>query len=626
MSEPSPTAAETTPAGGTFSFDAEVRQLLDLVIHSLYSDRDIFLRELISNASDALDRARVEGLARPELRAGEGEPGVSITVDADAGTLTLSDNGVGLTAEQAKKALGTIAHSGTKAFAELLKAQGRGGEHNLIGQFGVGFYSALMVADRVEVRSLSAEPDAEAIVWSCDGSTTFQITPGERATRGTDIVLYLREDSKEYLDADRIRGVVQKHSRYVGYPIKLGEEQLNEPQVLWTKNPAEVTEEEHKRFYKQVSGDWADPAVTLHVRADAPIQYSALLYIPERAPHDLNHVNGRRPLKLYARKVLILDEARELLPDWLRFVRGVADCEDLQLNVSREMVQKTPVVEKLRKALTSRLIKRLETFAKDDNDGYLRFWKEFGPTLKEGVHHDSDNREKLVKLCRFNTTRHDDGEGLVSLEELIAAMPEGQDTIWYLTGPDRETCARSPHLEQLRKKNVEVILLTDAIDEWFVQSVTEHQGKTWKSAARGAQEADEAEDAPKPTLDAGLTGWLNGLFAGSVKEVRASSRLTESPSVLVDDDWGLGANMERILRGVQKDLPTSRRILEINPDHPMVKALGRLQEEGRAEEAAPLAHLLLDQARLVEGDVSDPAGLVQRLRALSELAAKGLGV
>lgn len=606
----------------SYGFNAEVRQLLDLVIHSLYSDREIFLRELVSNASDALDRARVLSLSNPDLRPAEGAPGVRVALDKEASTLTLSDNGVGLTEAQAIEHLGTIARSGTRAFAELLKAQGQQAQHSLIGQFGVGFYSALMVAERVEVHSLSAEPDAAPIVWSCDGSTTFTVRPGTRTSRGTDVVLHLREDAVEYLDEDRVREVVQKHSRYVGYPIWLGEEQLNEPQVLWTRSPSEVKDDEYKAFYKQVSGDWADPALWMHVQADAPIQYNAILYLPERAPFDLNYQNGRRQLKLYARKVLILDEARDLLPDWLRFVRGVVDSEDIQLNVSRELVQKTPLLAQVRKQLTSRLVKRLVSFAKDQPTEYEAWWREFGTVIKEGVHADGEHREKLLKICRFNSTRHADAQGQVSLEQYLAAMPEGQDTIWYLTGPDRETCARSPLLESLKQKGWEVLLLTDAVDEWMVQAVREYEGKPLRSVARGDLKVDAAE-AP---LEEGLHTWLKDLFQGEVREVRASKRLTESPSVLVDDDYALGANMERILRSVQKDVPTSQRVLELNPEHPMVRAVGRLREQGRATEAEPLARLLLDQARLVEGQVGDPAGLLARLGALSRLAAQALGV
>ena len=606
----------------SFGFDAEVRQLLDLVIHSLYSDREIFLRELISNASDALDRARLSGLSRSDLRPAEGEPGISLSLDEAAGTLTISDNGIGLTGEQARKALGTIAHSGTKAFAQAIREQGQGDVSRLIGQFGVGFYSALMVADHVEVRSLSAEPDAEPIVWACDGSTTYTLRAGDRATRGTDIVLKLREDCREYLDEGKIRDIVRKHSEFVPYPIHLGEDQLNQPRALWTRPASEISEDEYKSFYKHLSGDWADPALWMHVSADAPIQYRALLYLPTHPPYDMNYVDGRRVVRLYAKRVLIEEEARKLLPDYLRFVRGVVDSEDLQLNVSRELVQKTPLVEKIRKQVTTRLLKRLGEHAKDHAEDYKGFWRDFGAVLKEGLHSDSDNRDKLLELARFNTTQCADKDGLRSLAEYVESMVEGQDAIWYLTAPDWETASRSPHLEAFRKRGWEVLLLTDPIDEWAVQAVTNYKDKPLKSVARG--DLDLEKDEVK--LDEGLSGWLNGLLGGEVKEVRTSGRLTDSPSVLVDDPHGISANMERLLRSMQKDMPPTQRILEVNPAHPWVKALERLHTDGRDGEAEPLARLLLDQAQLSEGTVKDPVALVQRLRALGDLAAKGLGV
>ncbi|MCB9742338.1 MAG: molecular chaperone HtpG [Alphaproteobacteria bacterium] len=620
--------AEDTPSQEprTLGFTAEVRQLLDLVIHSLYSDREIFLRELISNASDALDRARFLTLSRPELRAAEGEPQITITADAEAGTLTITDNGIGLTAEEAVEHLGTIARSGTKAFAQAMEEDEREEKvdaSTLIGQFGVGFYSALMVAERVEVRSLSGEPEAEAILWSCDGSTDYHIGPGERETRGTDVVLHLREDAKEYLEADRLQEVVQRHSRYVGYPIYVGEEQVNEPKALWTRDPSELEDDDYKGFYKQLTGDWADPATWAHIRADVPMQYRALLFIPSQAPMDLNYVDGKRVMKLYARRVLIDEEARKLLPDYLRFVRGVVDSEDIQLNVSREMVQKTPLFDKLGKQLTGKVLRHLRDLAKKDPEEYTALWRDFGTVLKEGLHSDADQRKRLLELARFYSTRAND-DSLVSLQEYVEAMPEGQDTIWFLTGPDLATARRSPHLEAFKKKGWEVLLMVDPVDEWVVQSIHAFEETPLKSVARGELELDEEEEAKE--LDEDFIGWLNGLLAGEVKEVRASNRLTNSASVLVDDEWGLSGNMQRILASVQKGMPPSMRILEVNPSHPMVEALANLHAQGRASEAEPLGRLLLDQAQLAEGVVSDPGKLLERMRALGNMAARGLGL
>ena len=604
----------------THTFDAEVRQLLDLVIHSLYSDREVFLRELISNASDALDRARVEGL-KTELRAAADEPAIDIRIDPVESTITVEDNGIGLSADEAVEHLGTIAHSGTKAFAKALE---EGTQHDLIGQFGVGFYAALMVAEHLTVDSLSAQPEVEAVRWSCDGSTQYTIDASERAHRGTSVTLKLKEDAFDFLDEETLKEVIKRHSEFVRYPIRLNGEQVNEPKALWVRQPSEVSDDEYKDFYRHVTGDWGEPATWKHIHADAPCQYKAVLYIPALAPKDLNYPDGKRPLRLYARRVLIEEEARALLPEYLRFVRGVVDSEDLKLNVSREMVQQTASVKKLGDALVSQVLRHLKKLAKSDPEEYQQIWKSYGTALKEGIHNDTKRRDKLVELARFDSTRFDSA-GQVSLAEYVEAMPEGQDTIWFLTGPDRATVARSPLLEGFRKKGWEVLLLTDPVDEWMVSSVPEYEGKKLESGARGELDLDD-EDEAETVLDEDMVGWLNGLLSGQVKSVRTSNRLTDSASVLVDDTGDIGSNMARILRQVNKDLPTTMRILEINPTHPMVRTLQRLHESGRNTEAEPIALLLLDQARLVEGQVEDPVALVQRLQTLSRLAAQALGV
>lgn len=604
----------------THTFDAEVRQLLDLVIHSLYSDREVFLRELISNASDALDRARVAGLSG-ELRATADEPAIDIRIDPVESTITVEDNGIGLTAEQAVEHLGTIAHSGTKAFAKALE---EGVEHDLIGQFGVGFYAALMVAENVVVDSLSATPETEAMQWVCDGSTEFTVSEGTRATRGTSVTLKLKEAAFDFLDPETLKAVIKRHSEFVRYPIRLDGEQVNEPTALWVRKPADVSDEEYTAFYKTVTGDWGEPATWKHIHADAPCQYKAVLFIPALAPQDLNYPDGKRPLRLYARRVLIEDEARALLPEYLRFVHGVVDSEDLQLNVSREMVQQTHAVKQLGDALVSQVLRHLKKLAKSDEDEYAEIWKSYGTILKEGIHNDVKRRDKLVELARFDSTRFD-AVGQVSLKSYVEAMPEDQDTIWFLTGPDRTTVARSPLLEGFRKKGWEVILLTDPVDEWMVTSVPEYDGKTLKSVAAGELDLDDEDDVVDEKIDDMVT-WMGGLLTGQVKAVRTSSRLTDSASVLVDDSGDIGSNMARILRQMNKDMPTTMRILEVNPKHPMVRTLERLHEAGRTTEAEPIAHLLLDSARLVEGRVEDPLALVARLQTLSALAAEALGV
>lgn len=605
----------------THTFDAEVRQLLDLVIHSLYSDREVFLRELVSNASDALDRARVAGLSNPDLTAALGEPGIDIRIDPVESTITISDNGIGLTADQAREHLGTIAHSGTKAFAKALEA---GTDHNLIGQFGVGFYAALMVSDHVTVHSLSGEPGATPITWSCDGSTEYTLAEGARDSRGTDIVLKLREDSYDFLDKDRLSDIIRRYSEFVSYPIRIAEEQVNEPVALWTKKPQDTTEDELNSFYKQTCGDWADPATHVHVHADAPIQFKALLFVPAMVPQDLNYSDGRRPLKLYSKRVLILEEARELFPEWLRFMRGVVDSEDIKLNVSRELIQQDRRIRDLKEQLVNRTLRHFKKLAKKDEDAWTAIWNDFGAVLKEGFTprpgDTSDAKEKLTELARFKTTGSEDWR---SLAAYVEDMPEDQEAIWYLTAPDAKTAARSPHLEAFKKKGVEVLLLTDPVDEWLVGALTEYQDKPLKAVSRGELELDEE---PAETVAEDLVGWLKTTLSGEVKDVRVSNRLTDSPSVLVDDEVGMSANMARMLSSMQPGMFVGKRILEINPGHPLVRAVETLHADGRTTEAAPLAHLLVDQAKLTEGHLDDPASLVDRLQALSSLLATGLGV
>lgn len=607
----------------TLPFNAEVRQLLDLVIHSLYSEREVFLRELISNASDALDKARVVGLQEQDFGAAAGDPRIDIRVDSVNRTITLSDNGVGLTQEEAIDALGTIARSGTKAFAEAIKDQ----SHNLIGQFGVGFYAAFMVADRVEVRSQSGRPGNTGVVWACDGTTEYTIAEGERGDRGTDVILHLREDAEEFLDEARLKDIVKRYSEFVGYPIFVGEDQANEPKALWTRTPSEIEEEEYNTFYGQISGDFMPPATHLHWNADAPIQYKALLYVPSAAPHDLNHPDGRRDIKLYARRVLIDDAASFLMPDYLRFVRGVVDTEDLQLNVSREMVQQTATVDKLRSQLASKVLRHLQSIAKKDAETYTGIWEAFGGVLKEGLHNvsSSKDKERLTSLVRFNSTRSDDDKGQVSLAQYVEAMPEDQDSIYYLVGSDYASVSRSPHLEAFKRKGIEVLLSWDTVDEWAFPSMESFQDKKLVSISRGEVDLGK-DDTPAPTVSEDLAGWIGSVLEGEVSSVRTSNRLTNSASVLVDDQFGVSNNMQRIMRQLNQALPAAQRILEINPGHALVRTLDQLHKDGRKTEAEPLAWLLLDQARLVEGEVRDPVGLVQRLQTLSTLAAQALGI
>lgn len=597
----------------TMSFQAEVQQLLDLVVHSLYSDREIFLRELISNASDALDRARFTALSKPELLPGEGEPAVTLTFNKDLGTITVSDNGIGLTKEEAIEHLGTIARSGTKAFAKVLKERGNSAE-GLIGQFGVGFYASFMVAHRVEVESLSAEPGAEAVHWESDGGGTFSVDAGKRTTRGTDVTLHLRAESQEYADQWKLKEIVEKHSDFVQYPVMLEGERVNQSTALWAKNPKEVTEDEYIAFYKHITGDWRRPAYWLHFRSEAPFEFGAVLYFPEERPFDLDHPDTKKGLKLYQRRVLIQEHAEQLLPRYLRFVRGVVDAPEVSLNVSREILQNTPIINAIKKQLVKRVLRRLTEISREEPEGWIKFWESFGGTLKEGVAEDGDNKESLLPLLRFRSTTADGWRDLATVK---AEMKEGQDAIWYLTGLDLDRMRANPQLERFRKKGWEVLLLSDPVDEWVVMNVPSFETTPLKSVAKADLPAEDdpvAEEAKKQAEP--FVGWLKGLLTGQVEDVRTTTRLTDSPAVLVDGEGAVSANMERILRAARQDAPKARRILEVNPEHPLVRKLVVLQTAGATEQAEPVAKLLLDYARIAEGSLEDTAGFAKRLQHL----------
>jgi len=607
-------------------FKAEVQQLLELMIHSVYSDREVFLRELVSNAADALDKARFLSLTRSDLIDAHDIPGIRITTDAEAGTVTIDDDGIGFTEEEAIDNLGTIAKSGTKAFLEQMK--GDSAAPTLIGQFGLGFYSAFMVADEVVVESRSALPDAKSITWTSDGKGTFSIGEGTRETRGTSITLKLREDASEFADDTRLSHIVRKHSNFLAWPIHVGEEQANSGKALWADPPSQVSDEEANQFYKTIAMDWRDPALRVHVSVDSPYQYHALLFVPSERPYDLFNPEAPRGPRLYARRVLIEEHARELLPDWLRFVRGVVDSEDISLNVSREMVQKTAVVQRIRKALTKRILKELGKFAsaeveevaegEEPNPTYEDVWRQFGALLKEGYYHEhSAWGEQLLPLLRFNTAGHDDGTGLMSLAEYKEAMPEGQDAIWFLTAESREAALTSPHLEGFKKRGFDVLLLTETVDEWFVNSLSEFDGVPVKSVARGELELEEDEDDSEKADLSGLTPWMKDYLGEAVSGVRTSTRLTDSAVVLVDDDQGLSSNMERILRAANQDVVGgAKRILELNPRHPLIQNLAKLHEAERTDDAGQITTLLLDDAMLLEGTVKDPSAMGRRLQDL----------
>jgi molecular chaperone HtpG len=607
-------------------FEADVRQILHLVTHSLYSDREIFLRELVSNASDALDRARFEGLKNEDLLDVEGEPGISVSVDADAGTITISDDGIGMTQEQVVEHLGTIAKSGTKAFAEALKAKGENAE-GLIGQFGVGFYSAFMVADKVTVDTRSGIPGSEPVLWVSDGGEAYEMSPGTREGRGTTVTLHLREDAAEFMDEDRLRDIIGKHSDFVAWPVTIGEERVNQEAAIWTRNPSEVTDDEYKAFYRHISNDWQEPLAWLHVKLEGTVSFNAVLFLPKSRPWEMDRLDFKVGLKLYQKRVMILEHADQLLPRNLRFVTGVVDAPDVSLNVSREMLQQTPLVESIKKQLTKRILKKLEEVARTSPEEYDKAWGEYGHILKEGIAEDDRQRKQLTNLLRYTTTTSDGA--LRSLGQVKADLGEGQDTIWYYTSVDKERIGQAPVLEGFKKRDLEVVLMSDPVDEWVVMQVKDIDGTKLQSVMTGELPEDEGEDAD-PVAEAAkknaapLVTWMKGMFGGAVADVRVSTRLTDSPSVLVDAEGGVSSNMERILKAANQTVPASQRVLEVNPEHPMVKTLAKLNAEG-ASGIEPFARLLLDHAAISEGRLDDPEGFASRLQVLMERAAAGMG-
>lgn len=620
-------------------FKAEVSALLRLVTNSLYTNREIFLRELVSNASDALDKARFQGLVDKGLRGRDEKPTIRVTADHARGVLTIEDTGIGMTRDEVALNLGTIAHSGTHRFLEQVKAQQESGQKpdlNLIGQFGVGFYSAFMIADRIDVHSLSAQPDAEPVHWSSTGDGTFTVGPTDRTTRGTRIELHLKPDAKEFLDRWKIEGIVKRYSNYVVHPILLtviddkgnaegDEKQINEATAFWMRSPKELTDGDYKEFYKHVMGGFVlpgdEPLGHLHISADAPIQFVALLYVPGKPPADL-FMEDRKALQLYARRVMVMESCDKLLPTYLRFVRGVVDSEDLPLNVSREMLQEHGSLAAIRRQLTRKVLKQLGDTAKERPDDYEKVWDNYGAVLKEGIHTDSTHHDELVELLRYRTST---SEGkLVSLASYVESMPEGQPAIYYITGETLDAVARSPHLEAFRARGWQVLFMADPIDEWVVQDLPNYKDKPLVSVTQGDLEIPEKEDEKQ---EAGvLTAALDksrALLSDKVKDVRVSRRLRESPACLVDDAGGLSRNMERILKMARQNVPTRQRILELNPDHPFVQAVDKLARDAPSDERLPTwVELLYDQAALAEGQVPDPAGMLKRFQSVLSSAIK----
>lgn len=608
----------------TLGFQTEVKQLLDLMIHSLYSDKDIFLRELISNASDAADKLRFEALRNESLYEGDSDLKIRVLVDKAERTITIADNGIGMNREEVIENIGTIARSGTRRFFERLTGD-ESKDARLIGQFGVGFYSAFMVADRVTLLTRRAGDAATAgVAWESAGAGDYTIETVERTERGTTVVLHLRAGEDEFLDDFRLQGIIRRYSDHITLPIVMpgsdgSEEVINKASALWARPRSEITEAEYDEFYKHIAHDMEPPLAHIHSRVEGKQDYTTLLFVPKRAPFDLFDRDRRYGVKLYVRRVFIMDDAEQLMPSYLRFVRGVIDAADLPLNVSREILQKSRDIDTIRSGSTRKVLDLLSDLADKEPEKYRDFWAEFGVALKEGVVEDSANRDRIAKLLRFSTTKQDAQE--VSLAEYLSRVPAGQDKIYYLTAESLAAARHSPHLEVFRKKGIEVLLLTDRIDEWVVTHLHEFDGKPMKSVAKGdldlqgvgADEVPEADKSEEPEWKA-LTDRMAQVLGDKVKEVRLSHRLTESPSCLVAGEHDLGIHLERLLKAAGQKAPGSRPILEVNPTHPL---LTRVRSEPSDERFRDWTELLFDQATLAEGGtLEDGAGFVQRLNGL----------
>ncbi|MDG2917715.1 molecular chaperone HtpG [Bisgaard Taxon 10/6] len=619
----------------TLGFQTEVKQLLQLMIHSLYSNKEIFLRELISNASDAADKLRFKALSAPELYEGDGDLKVRIRFDEKKGTLTVSDNGIGMTREQAMEHLGTIAKSGTKEFLTAL-GQDQAKDSQLIGQFGVGFYSAFIVADKVEVRSRAAGvPANQGVLWTSAGEGEYSVEDIEKKDRGTEITLFLREDEKEFLNEWRLREIIGKYSDHIGLPVEIltkefddeGKEtgvkweKINKAQALWTRAKGEISDEEYKEFYKHISHDFADPLVWQHNKVEGNQEYTSLLYVPSKAPWDLFNRDQKHGLKLYVQRVFIMDDAEVFMPNYLRFMRGLLDSNDLPLNVSREILQDNKTTAALRKALTKRALQMLEKLAKDEPEKYALFWKEFGLVLKEGVGEDFANREQIAKLFRFASTHTDSSEQTVSLEDYIARMKEGQKAVYYITADSYVAAKNSPHLELFNKKGIEVLLLSDRIDEWMLSYLTEFDGKPLQSVTKADLDlgdlADKAEEEKEKAQDEALSGFVERvktLLGERVKNVRLTHRLTDTPAVVSTDNDQMTTQMAKLFAMSGQPVPEVKYTFELNPDHDLVKKVAALADESAF---ANWVELLLEQAMLSErGTLDNPAAFIKRVNTL----------
>lgn len=618
----------------TRGFATEAKQLLHLMIHSLYSNKEIFMRELVSNASDAADKLRFEALENASLYEDDPNLRIRVSFDKDANTITIDDNGIGMSREEVIENLGTIAKSGTAQFMSKLSGDQKK-DAQLIGQFGVGFYSAFIVADKVEVFTRRAGADKDqAVHWTSTGEAEYTVEAAEKASRGTQVVLHLKKGEEDFADGWRLRSIIKKYSDHISLPIVMEkqhfgdeaekkepeDETINKATALWTRSRSDITDEEYKEFYKHVSHDFADPLTWSHNRVEGKLDYTCLLYLPGRAPFDLYNREGARGLKLYVQRTFIMDQAEQFLPMYLRFIKGVVDSNDLSLNVSREILQKDPNVDNMKSALTKRVLDMLAKLA-GDAEQYAKFWKEFGQVLKEGPAEDYANKEKIAKLLRFSTTHTNSTEQDQSLDQYIERMKEGQEKIYYVVAENFNTAKNSPHLEVFRKKGIEVLLLTDRVDDWLMGHLMEYQDKPFQDVSKGALdlgaiESEEEKQSQKETEKQfeSMVSRMKNALTDMVEDVRITHRLTNSPACLVVGEHDMGAQMRRLLESAGQKVPEGKPIIEINPEHPLVVKLDQEQDEDRFND---LAKVLFDQASLAEGGhLKDPAAYVQRLNKL----------
>ncbi|MGE9551807.1 molecular chaperone HtpG [Erwinia amylovora] len=615
----------------TRGFQSEVKQLLHLMIHSLYSNKEIFLRELISNASDAADKLRFRALSTPDLYQGDGDLRVRVSVDKENRTLTLSDNGIGMTRDEVIENLGTIAKSGTKSFLESMGSD-QAKDSQLIGQFGVGFYSAFIVADKVSVRTRAAGASAdEGVFWESAGEGEYTIADISKEERGTEITLHLREGEDEFLDAWRVRSIISKYSDHIALPVEIETrneeddttswEKINKAQALWTRSKSDISEDEYKEFYKHVSHDFADPLTWSHNRVEGKQEYTSLLYIPTQAPWDMWNRDHKHGLKLYVQRVFIMDDAEQFMPNYLRFVRGLIDSSDLPLNVSREILQDSRITQNLRNALSKRALQMLEKVAKDDEEKYQQFWQQFGLVLKEGPAEDANNIETIAKLLRFASTSSEGSGQTVSLEDYVSRMVEGQDKIYYITADSYAAAKSSPHLELFRKKGIEVLLLSDRIDEWMMSYLTEFDGKSFQSVSKADEAlsklADEEESEEQKAAEKALEPFVERvktLLGDRVKEVRLTHRLTDTPAIVTTEANDMSTQMAKLFAAAGQAVPEVKYLFELNPEHALVKRAADTQDDARFAE---WVELLLDQAMFAErGTLEDPNLFIRRMNQL----------